>query len=71
MDGNIQNHILQNKLLNTKETINEELTEKDFYPPVDNRVLYSHIREIYGDKNFERYAKYIFDLYEKENYYEN
>jgi hypothetical protein len=47
------------------------LTESDFYPPSDDRVLRSYIRDVCEDNNFREYAEYIYDLYEEENYYEN
>ena len=46
------------------------LSEKDFYPPSDNRILKTNIQELY-DGEFSEYAEYIFDLYESEGYYEN
>lgn len=68
---NTQNYIwdktYKDKLLHKKGII----TEKDFYPPSDNRVLSSGIRNIYNGDNFEEYAEYIFELYESEDYYEN
>ena len=50
---------------------NYVLSEEDFYPPTDNRVLNSYVRDISGGDTFAEYAKYIFDLYESEEYYEN
>ena len=47
------------------------LTEEDFYPPSDNRVLKSNVYDISGGDNFTDCAEYIFDLYESEDYYEN
>lgn len=47
------------------------LTEKDFYPPADNRMLQSFIEDIDEENNYLEYAAYIYDLYEEENYYEN
>ena len=47
------------------------LTESDFYPPSDDRVLESYIEDIEGGDNFADYCEYIFDLYEEEGYYEN
>lgn len=46
------------------------LSEEDFYPPSDDRVLKTYVEELY-DGDFAGYADYIFDLYESENYYEN
>lgn len=56
---------------NKKTTYNEILSEEDFYPPEDNRVLKSYIKSINGGETFAEYSKYIFNLYEKEDYYEN
>jgi hypothetical protein len=47
-----------------------ELTEQDFYPPTDSRVLQSFVEDINGGDNFTDYCKYIFDLLEEEGYYE-
>ena len=47
------------------------LTEEDFYPLSDNRVLESYIEDIEGGDNFAEYAEYIFELYEEEDWYEN
>ena len=52
-------------------TYNNILKEEDFYPPSDDRILKSYIRDVDSENNFLDYTKYIFDLYEKENYYEN
>lgn len=47
-----------------------ELTEEDFYPPSDDRVFKSYIDDIrYGD-NFPDYCKYIFDIFEEEDYWD-
>ena len=47
------------------------LSEKDFYPPDDNRTLESYVKDIEGGDNFLDYTKYIFDIYEEEDWYEN
>jgi hypothetical protein len=52
------------------EQYNGCLTEADFYPPSDNRTLKSNVRNIAGGDNFTDYCEYIFDLLEKEGYYE-
>ena len=46
------------------------LTESDFYPPADDRVLESYIEDIEDGDNFVDYCKYIFKLYEEECYYD-
>lgn len=48
-----------------------ELTEEDFYPPQDNRVLKSYIEDIDEENNFVEFTKYIFDLYEEEEWNED
>lgn len=50
------------------------LTEKDFYPPSDNRELKSLIEDIEGGDNYSDYCKYIFqedidDRDDFDNYY--
>ncbi len=46
------------------------LTEQDFYPPEDNRVLESYVQDIYGGDNFSDYCSYIFDVLDEEEYYD-
>ena len=46
------------------------LTEEDFYPPYDDRVLESYVEDIEGGDNFADYCKDIFELLEEEEYYE-
>lgn len=41
------------------------LSEKDFYPPDDNRFLKSGIRGVYGGDNFLDYVEYIHDILEE------
>ena len=48
----------------------ECLTESDFYPPYDDRVLKSYIEDVDEENNFASYCKYIFKLYEEEGYYD-
>ena len=57
--------------MSSKLKFNYVLSEEDFYPPSDDRVLQSNIIDINGGDNFVEYTKWIFDLYEKEGYYEN
>lgn len=47
------------------------LTEEDFYPPQDDRVLETYIDDIEGGDNFADYSEYIYRLYEQEEWYEN
>lgn len=46
------------------------LTEKDFYPPEDNRVLESYVQDIYGGDNFIDYCTYIFSVLDEEEIYD-
>lgn len=46
------------------------LSEKDFYPPSDDRVLKSYIMDTKYDDSFADYCEYIFNLYEEEGYYD-
>lgn len=46
------------------------LSEIDFYPPYDNRVLKSYIEDIEDGDNFADYCEYIFEIYEEEGYYD-
>lgn len=45
------------------------LSEADFYPPSDNRVLKSNVRNIAGGDNFADYCEEIFNLLDEEEYY--
>lgn len=46
---------------------NYVLTEKDFYPPEDDRYLISGIDDIEGGDNFVDYTEYYFDTYIEED----
>lgn len=46
------------------------LSEIDFYPPYDNRVLKSYIEDIEDGDSFADYCEYIFEIYEEEGYYD-
>lgn len=46
------------------------ITESDFYPPSDDRVLKSYVDDIDGGDNFIDYCEYIFDLLDEEGYYD-
>lgn len=41
---------------------NTVLSEKDFYPPNDDRVLRSNVFDIAGGDTFEDYAKDYFNM---------
>lgn len=59
--------------MENKRTLKQQyksLTESDFYPPSDDRVLESYVEDIDGGDNFADYCEYIFDLYEQEGYYD-
>lgn len=49
---------------------NHCLTEQDFYPPEDNRVLKSYVYDINGGDNFSDYCGYIFSVLDEEEYYD-
>ncbi len=46
------------------------LSERDFYPPSDDRTWKSYVEDIDGGDNFIDYCSYIFELLEEEEYYE-
>lgn len=46
------------------------LTEEDFYPPVDNRILTSYVEDIEDGDNFMDYCEYIFELCDEEEYWD-
>lgn len=43
-----------------------ELTERDFYPPKDFRIIHSGIEDIVDGDNFADYAEYFYENYEDE-----
>ena len=46
------------------------LTDKDFYPPSDDRYFESYIEDIDGGDNFADYCTDFFEMLEEENYYD-
>ena len=48
-----------------------ELSEKDFYPPEDTRVLHSGVDDIIGGDNFVDFTTDIFDIYDEEEYFDD
>lgn len=51
------------------ELESDVLSEKDFYPPEDNRVLQSRLYGIDNTNNFKQYAKEFFELCDEEELY--
>ena len=47
------------------------LTEQDFYPPQDNRIVKSVVKDIIGGDNFINYCEEFFVLLDEEGYYDN
>lgn len=47
------------------------LTEQDFYPPSDDRVLTSNIDDIEDGDSFDDYCKEFFELLDEEEYFDN
>lgn len=47
------------------------LTEVDFYPPSDNRVWTSIIKDVNGGDNFVEYCVDFFEMLDEEGYYDN
>lgn len=68
---NYENQNETNEIKHIKKNDELYLTKYSFYPPADDRYLESLIEDINDEDNFVEYAKYIYDLYEEENYYEN
>lgn len=46
------------------------LTEEDFYPAPDNRLLKSYIEDIEDGDNFADYCEEFFKMLEEEDYYQ-
>ena len=46
--------------------ISYEISEKDFYPPEDNRLYQSGINDIRNGDNFSDYVKWFYNMYENE-----
>ena len=57
---------MDNDRINKLSDEDYELTEKDFYPPMDTRLYYSCIDDIIDGDNFEEYIKYFYENYEDE-----
>ena len=47
------------------------LTDRDFYPPCDDRVWKSNVEDIDDGDNFADYCEYIYAILDEEDYYEN
>lgn len=43
------------------------LSERDFYPPKDNRYWESGVQDIKGGDSFADYAEYYFDTYHEDS----
>lgn len=60
----------QKKYKYTIKKYKPALTEQDFYPPSDNRILTSNIEDINGGDNFADYCKDFFNLLDEEEYFD-
>lgn len=58
----------QGSCLNDMDTC---LTEIDFYPPSDNRVWTSNIKDIDNENNFITHCAEFFEMLDEEEYYDN
>lgn len=47
------------------------LSEKDFYPPSDDRKIKSGVNDIYNGDNFEEYLEYYNDMCDEEEIYDD
>ena len=47
------------------------IREQDFYPPSDNRVWKSNVRDIAGGDNFADFCESFYELLDEEDYWEN
>ena len=47
------------------------LTEQDFYPPTDDRIWKSNVRDIIGGDNFADFCESFFETLDEEEYFEN
>lgn len=54
-----------------KKKIDYILSEKDFYPPQDDRVWTSNIKDVYCGDNFADYCEEFFNILEEEEYFEH
>lgn len=48
-----------------------ELSEKDFYPPEDTRLLKSNVYDISNGDNFADFTEYFFDMCYEEEYFDD
>ena len=54
--------------VNDDANYNVELSERDFYPPKDDRLHVSCVDDICGGDNFNDYAVLFWEAYEDEIY---
>lgn len=66
----IQNDLSLEKIAYLKKSSEYELSEKDFYPPEDTRILHSGVDNIAGGDNFGDYSEYLFDVCDEEEYFD-
>ena len=52
-----------------KDEFDDVLTELDFYPPYDNRMLKSNVEDIVDGDNFADYCIEFFEMLYEEEYY--
>ena len=58
-------------MVSQKNKKNYVLTEKDFYPPSDDRTLKSNVLDIYDGDNFADFCEEFFELLDEEEYFED
>lgn len=64
------NNISKKKYYNRFNKDDFHLKESDFYPPSDDRVLKSYIKDINGGDNFADFCQEFFELLDENDYYE-
>lgn len=62
------NNKLDDGLYEVNGRVFYELSEKDFYPPSDERGYVSNIEDIYGDMDFYEYSEWFWEEYGYELY---
>ncbi len=66
-----QSDLSPEKVSYLEELHKYELSEKDFYPPEDTRVLKSGVNDIPNGDNFSNFTECFFDMCCEEEYFDD
>lgn len=75
VSSSVLSHVPNKTVKQTQQNVLDysqyEISEEDFYPPDDKRILKSGVNDIMNGDNFEDYTEYFFGLCEEEEMYES